>query len=403
MKAPSDPQGAASRDSDHVPPDRRVVQDIVSASTNSSPIGIDTVRIRVVQFKIEPSADFTIYEKAHHSTGETSDVPLWRQPNGDPVIGKRAALNTDLAQITVRSYDYMSVQSSLPKILYGDNVCPVSTPNEVEQALSELETHLRENGIGCRLKNCPVDRVDICRNVRTDAPISDFKESLRELDAPYLSARDNGYEGMKWDSNQGGSSEREITLYNKSKEAGLEKPNIQRLEYRLQRRRTVTSQIGDLSVTELCEDLTLIHSAFREIVEELFPQPPRHLRENGAEDPSKSAVSPPRQSDDGDQSGLQITSSDIRQVLAAIRSEKGSNCHSLSLTAWTLLWAIYPQPGQLWDAFKRAAGSEDGPSSGKYTIRRKKRETRSYAHLLDEELRTEGQRLVQLREKLLSS
>lgn len=402
MPAPRASQDAVSQDSDHVPPNRRVVQDIVSASTNASPIGLDTVRIGVEQFKVEPSAEFTIHGTARHSTGETSDVPLWRRPNGDPVIGTRAARNTDLAQITVRSYDYMSVQSSLPKILYGDNVCPVSAPNEVEQALRELETHLRENGIRCRLTHCPVHRVDIFRNVRTDAPIGDFKESLRELEAPYLSARDNGHEGMKWDSNQGGSSEREITLYDKSKEAGLETPNVQRLEYRLQSRRVVEAQVSDLSTTDLCEDLNLVRSAFREIVEELFPQPPQHLRENGAEDASNPGVSSPGQNDDGDESGLQITSSDIRPVLEAIRSEKGSNCHSLSLTAWTLLWAIYPQPEQLWDAFKRAAASEAGPTGGKYTVRDKERKTRDYAHLLDEDLKTEDQRLAQLREKLLA-
>jgi hypothetical protein len=139
----------------------------------------------------------------------------------------------------------MSLQSSLPKVLFAENVRPVSTPKEFGRALNELEAHLHKNGIRCRLTGCPIDRVDICRNVRTDAPIIDFKESLRELSAPYLSARDNGYEGMKWNSNQGGSSsQREITLYNKSQEADLEKPNIQRLEYRLQRRRTVISKSG---------------------------------------------------------------------------------------------------------------------------------------------------------------
>lgn len=389
-----------SQENDQRSSDRRVVKDIVSANTNKFPIGLDTIRIEVVEFDIEPTADFTIRESANHSTGETFDVPLWRQSSGGPVTGQRASLNTDLAQITVHSIDHMSVQSSIPKVLYGDNVRPVSTPEEFARALEELETHLRKHGVKCRLMDCPVVRVDICRNVRTNAPISDFKESLRELDVPYLGAHDNGHEGMKWTSNQGNStSQRHITLYNKSSEAGLEEPNIQRLEYRLQRSRVVKSQIGSLSTTELCEDLTRVQTVFRDIVEELFPEPPSHLEEKGAGYLSRSDASP---SIDEDDQSAQITSTDIRPVLAAIRSERGSRCHSLNHVAWTLLWVTYPNPDQLWEAFKQAADSEDGPSNGKYRVRDKAEEARDYACMLDEDLKTEVERLAQLREKLLS-
>ena len=400
MPNPAVPLKSSSQENEDGPLNRRVLQDIVYATTNASPIGLDTVRIHVKEFSIQPTAGFTIRESTEHSTGKSSDVLLWRQPSGDPVFGKRAFLNTDLAQITVLDADCMSVQSSLPKVLHGDNIRPVSTAAEFARALGELEDHLHEHGITCRLTACSLSRVDICRNVRTDAPISDFKESLRELDASYLSARDNGYEGMKWNSNQGGSwSQREITLYSKTREAGLEESNIQRLEYRLQRRSVVEDQIGTLTTADLCEDLTVVSSAFRDIVEELFPEPPSHLKEKGAGNLSRRDGSP---STDKDNQSAQITSSDIRPVLAAIRSDEGSRCHSLSRTAWTLLWVFCPYPDQLWTAFQRAAGSEDGPSGGKYRVRDKAKEARPYACMLDKNLKTEAERLAQLREKLLS-
>lgn len=382
--------------------DRRVLQDIVSNSTNSSSVGLDTVGIRVEEFDVESGSDFKIFETAEYSTGETSDVPLWRKPSGDPVEGKKAILSTGLTLVTVGSIDYMKVQSSLPKVLSGHNNIPVSTPEDISLALNKLEFHLEEQGIHCTLKDCPVDRVDICRNVRTDAPISDFEELLRDLQAPYLSARDSGYAGMKWDSKQSGySSEREITFYDKSSEAGLEIPNIQRLEYRLQRRRVVKSRVGELSTTDLCQDLAWMHDTFRDIVEDLFPEPPARPEESGPEDLDSQVSCPPNEVEEHAQSAPQITTSDLQTLLAAIRSEEGSGCHALSRLNWALLWLLHPKPQRLWEALKRAADSEDGPSGGKYAVRNKVQEARSYARMVDEGLKTEDERLERLKRKLL--
>lgn len=382
---------------------RGVVKDIVSDNTNSSNIGLDTVKIRVEDFSIASWSDIEPHQKYVYSTGETEGTPLWKEPNGDVVMGDKATLNTDLTQITVLGVDYMAVQSSLPKVLRQDNNIPASSPENISVALNKLESHLEEQGINCTLKDCPLDRVDVCRNVRTDTPISDFKESLRNLELPYLSSRDTGFEGMKWDSKQSGSSsQREITFYNKSSEAGLEMPNIQRLEYRLQRRRAVKSQIGELSTADLCQDLTWMRDAFRDVVEELFPEPQARLKKNGHEDPGSQSTAPLDGTSGNAQSTPKITTSDLKSLLAAIRSENGGRCHSLNRLIWVLPWLVHPKPEELWRALERAAESDVGPSGGKYSVRDKVQEARPHARIIDEDLKAEDERLARLRRKLLS-
>ncbi len=246
----------------------------------------------------------------------------------------------------------------------------------------------------------PVGRVDLCRNVRTDTPLADLEPLLKRLDAPYLQARDNGFDGVKWVSLQKGrSSEREVTFYNKSEEAGLKDPHIQRLEYRLQRKRVVDSKLGSYTTDDLCEDLGVVRSAFRLIVEELFPEPSA----DSDDEDSISEVATDASADDAceEENSGEITSDQIRQFLEEIRSEHGENCHALSRALWPLLLATHPDPDQLVDALERAAASEDGPTKGKYKVRRKTRQARRHARKLSEKLNTSEEQLLRLRSKLL--
>jgi len=378
-------------------PDGGGVQDIIPNNTNATPIGIDTVRIHLNDFAIDDTADFNIHEKSDYATGETQSVPLWESASGTVITGDRATLNMCLFQVTVRSVDFMSVQASLPKLLHGNNVRPATAPEHVQQALNALEDRLAQHGIECSLSGRPLSRVDICRNVRTDTPMADLKPLLKRLDAPYLQPRDNGHEGVKWASLQSRRSERAVTFYSKSKEADLPDPHVQRLEYRLQRKRTVQSKLGDCTTDDLCESLSAVRAAFREIVTELFPDP---LDSDDGDSGSSERKAP--SGDDPDKGSGQITSDQIRQLLREIRSEHGEDCHALSRALWPLLLAIHPNPDRLEKALERAAASEDGPSKGKYQVRRKTRQARPHVQALSEDLYVSNERLQRLRAKLLS-
>jgi hypothetical protein len=377
----------------------RGVQDIIPDNTSSSPIGIDTVRIHVDDFTVDNTAGFRIVENSDYSTGETESIPLWEASDGTVITGDKAVLNTPVFQVTVRGIHFMSVQASLPKLLRDDNLRPAATPGQVEKALTTLNRQLEERGIHCRLSSKPLGRIDICRNVCTDTPLADLEPFLKRLDAPYLGPRDNGHDGVKWVSLQGGgSSEREVTFYSKSEGADLPDPNIQRLEYRLQRKRAVQSKLGTCTTDDLCQSLSGVRSTFRGIVQELFPD------SNGGNsgDGSSGGAATPASSDNTSGDSSPITSSDIRDLLRKIRSEHGDNCHALSRAVWPLLLAIHPDPDHIADAVERAAASEDGPSGGKYQVRRKIREARVQAQELSDDLRTSGERLRALRAKLLS-
>lgn len=123
-------------------PDGGGVQDIIPNNTNVSPIGIDTVRVHLEDFAVENTADFSIHEQSDYSTGETQRVPLWTESDGTVIEGDCAVLNTPLFQVTVRGIDFMSVQTSLPKFLHGNNVRPATTPEDVQRALDTLEEQL---------------------------------------------------------------------------------------------------------------------------------------------------------------------------------------------------------------------------------------------------------------------
>lgn len=402
---------AASHD-----PDGRGVQDIIPNNTNVSPIGIDTVRIHLGDFAVGDTADFKVYNKSDYPTGETDSVPLWKASDGTPITGSKATLNTSTVQVTVRSVDFMSVQASLPKLLRGNNRRPAATPDECSRALTTLESQLEEQGIHCSLSGKPLGRVDICRNVRTEIPLADLEPHLKHLDAPYLEPRDNGYGGVKWVSLQSGrSSDREVTLYNKSGDAGLSDPNIQRLEYRLQRKRVVESKLDESTTADLTESLTSVRSAFRRIVTELFPKSDDgsgdgDSNESSSGDSSSGDISSgdggskqggAASNDTCGEPGL-ITSTQIRGLLRKIRSEHGDNCHALNRAMWPLLLATHPDPDHLADALERAAASEDGPTRGKYKVRKKAREARGLAQELSGGLTTSAERLKTLRAKLLS-
>jgi len=370
--------------------DRHVLQDVVSSTAGLSPIGVDTVRLLVEDFDLGKAPDLTLQEHTDLATGETQQSHLGTTEDDVTVRGSGAFSNTGLARVSLKDEDRLIVEASLPRVLNGNNLRPVSSTSQLSDALTKLEDHLEEHGLSCRLDGCPIYRLDVCRNVPTSAPISDYEHALSHQSVPYLTSRDHGHPGVKWVSSQGGttSSQREITFYSKSDEADLVTPRVQRFEYRLQRRRAVRRHVGDISTADLQKDFTPVRELFRGIVRDLFPTP----------DADSSRTRPK----DGRSPTAVPTADDLEPVIEEIRDEHGPNCHLLNRLAWVLLYALHGKPDRLLQMLQRVMASDAGPSNGKYQVQRKTREARRHAQHLDEGVATDRERLIQLRAKLLA-
>lgn len=377
------------------------VQGAFSHQTDVSPIGIDLVDILVSDFTAEAPPNLADQQETGLEPNPRFGGAAWPvEPDGEPLV------TTDLAQVAISRNDHLRIRASLPALLANRDVRPVSTPEDVERAFFKLENHLQEQGVQCTLENHPVGRVDICRNVRTETPISELKVLLEQrcvpIQSPLLSCRKTDNDGVKWTGmrRRGGGYDREITFCNRPQEPGADEQNIQRFTYRLQRRSAVSSTLGDLTTSDLCQSLAALRSTFRGAVARLFPAP---VAEENSERLDQSSDAPETQAEepaDANCGSPQTTVVQLRWLLARIRSGSRTNLDEFDRLTWPLLFAVYPDPDRLEEMLVLAAASKDGPIGGKYPAEDKIKAARRRAGQLGRNGKSPDPRVVQLGKKL---
>lgn len=233
------------------------------------PIGIDTACFLVEDFTIGKNAELTVRGHTNTGTGEVVSDPLYRSgKSGHLVEGKVATYNHNRFQVRIYGPTALSLQTNLPKVLRADNVWPVHTPAELDRATAQLETLLRRSGIEADVAGSTITRLDICRNFQTEGALSEYHPLFGELTFPHTDRTFYGNGNVQWKN-----GERQLQLYDKSKETSLDTSCIQRLEYRLTSARSVRRHVGTGTVEELRADFSAAQSAFKEAVETLIPEP----------------------------------------------------------------------------------------------------------------------------------
>lgn len=234
---------------------------------NLHPVGIDTARFLVEEFTVCPTAELTIDNPTNAGTGEVGRDPLYRSGNnGDIVEGKVAKYNHDSFQVRIYGPTALSLQVNLPKMLGRDNVLPVHTPSQFDRAITQLETLLRRSGIEANVAGSTITRLDICRNIRTESQLTDYRRLLEEITFPHTEQTFYGNGNARWRN-----GERQVQLYDKSEESGLGTNRIQRLEYRLTSARSIRRHVGPGEAAELRKDFSAVQSAFEAAVRTLIP------------------------------------------------------------------------------------------------------------------------------------
>jgi len=301
-------------------------QSAFSHQTDVSPIGIGLVDILVSDFTAEAPPNLADQQETKLEPNPRFGGTGWPvEPSSEPL------LTTDLAKVTISRNDHLRIRASLPGLLPDRDIRPVSTPEDVERAFVELENHLQEQGVRCTLENHPIGRIDICRNVRTETPISELKVLLEQrcvpIQAPHLSCRKTDNNGVRWTGmrRRGGGYDREITFCNRPKEVGTDEPNIQWFSYRLHQRIAVNSTLGDFKTGDLCQCLTPIRSTFRGAVARLFPVPPVEERPEAVDYNSDAHAPKDGEAAEANGGSPQTTVDQLRWLLARIRSGSRTN------------------------------------------------------------------------------
>lgn len=357
------------------------VQDCSSAASEShnancntqsyiSPIGIDTLHLRVRRFEVSKSAGLRLDRSVEMDTGEVKDELLYKiKESGEQVVGHRA-VEYDLPDVDVKIYghDTLILEITLPKMLAASNWCPVGTQDQFDAALEELDNRLRQYGITADLGSAQVCRIDLCRNAETEALLRAYDELIRRCHFPRT--EQSRYEdGGSWWKN----GSREVNLYAKG-EKERRNPRVQRLEYRLTRAQSVKAHVGVETVDDIRHNFEALRQAYRHAVQTLFPD----VESLAAE-------------------GASLSMLDAFIMLLIELQEETSTPHSFALM---VVGICYLQEKGLVDQFLDAL-KEVANRSAASRYRRKLDQLMPYADLLSERGRTATDMLEELRGKFL--
>ena len=250
---------------------------------------IDTVRLRLRGYEVEPSAALTVEPVPYEvRSGElvSEEALLWTA-NGADVRGKKAYFNSERFNFTLlpptSSGDLLApeasafVSFSLPKVLHGTNVEPLDRDGAAE-AFRLVEVGLAAAGVRTDLRQAFLSRVDLFRNVSAAEPFRCYAPLFDALEARRKQKRDYGSTFL-WHNTL-----REVCVYDKKAEleaAGFETQglpkNFLRFEYRCLKPRTVLEVVdcGGNTVGDLVRGYGAVRTSYRRaMANELFRATP---------------------------------------------------------------------------------------------------------------------------------
>jgi hypothetical protein len=129
-------------------------------------------------------------------------------------VSVKQTLNRSEARIAISGLaNVLSVESSLPKLVFGNNLQTLSDPKPALELLNEF---LRDyvDGPFPKVENMPFSRVDYCHNFSVGDLLPDYIRTLSQI--PFLKHRAaiDGYQGVEW----WGKNGRRIRAYDKYQE-----------------------------------------------------------------------------------------------------------------------------------------------------------------------------------------
>lgn len=203
---------------------------------------IDTLHIAipVKRYRIRPDNALNISESLNKSTGE--------------LTRKRYHNSNETCKTGLNVTDYgamLTISCSAPKLLYDTNLVEICDA-DLERFQDSVKSGLEKIGIESDLCGAYLTRVDTCRNVPIELPVSHYLHALQSCTIPYLSKSiihkgSHGVETLTFTNPH--RSMRDFQLYDKVQESGATHDgNILRLEYRNKVRKSVESEFHQKKV-----------------------------------------------------------------------------------------------------------------------------------------------------------
>lgn len=358
---------------------------ICNARHYATSIGIDTITVIIGSCTVSSETPLTVSERSDAATGETDNGPLYRiGGDGRLVEGTCAYYNGDDFQITIQGPDSLYVQASLPKLIRPDNIKPITGPDELRQCFSVLENKLEGIGIGADLLGGKISRIDICRNIVTDSPLSSYLRALQEVTFPRTDRHSWNGTNVQWDNTY-----RQLLFYDKGDREGLDTDRLQRFEYRLMKAKGVRQHVGPETPSELMSSFGATREAFRAAAEKLLPDP------SSMESPSTDPSSMERDAST-EREASELSRKGIEAVLTALEDHSTQVSDALHAIA---LRYLRGQGGL--DSFRRALREKKGRQAAR-RYREKFEKLGPVADLLSKKETTATQMKIELREKLLA-
>lgn len=242
---------------------------------------IDTLKVFTDDFEIRDNAQVFVQPATiDYETGEVRDFRLFRASNGQWVKGAKAFVNSPCYQLTIkpilngdvesesgRDNVKMFIQSSLPKVLKGENYYALNDAETVE-SVKEIERDLQDRGVGVNFGECSLSRLDAFRVAVADNPFQTYSPLFRLLNAKRKRMIDYGTTFL-WSNTQ-----RELCVYDKGEEmrnrgiTGGFPANSIRFEYRLLNSRVCKKETGARKVRDLVNNLDGIRDLYEKALTE---------------------------------------------------------------------------------------------------------------------------------------
>lgn len=248
----------------------RITSGVCNNGCYISPIGIDTIRLRLYDFEIADHSRFQVRIVYDGQSGQLRGRLPWAFPWGGALV-TRAVQNSNRVRLTIEHDPWRGrvavVECSLPRVRSGSHNFHTLTKAETKRALHSVNAALAFMGLSADLWTANLSRIDICRNVETAGPLPLYWPVFETRDGKRIrNKKDYGGTGFLWKNLC-----RELAVYDKIAQlsAGGHSVeglpcNVARFEYRLMSAKSVRRALGAASLSRLWKDYGAIGECFRE-------------------------------------------------------------------------------------------------------------------------------------------
>lgn len=231
--------------------------------------GIDTLKLRLLDYEIDSNANLTVQPVTQNLSGsnESNEDSILYKSDHLTIQGSKAYLNTDKYNLTL-SNKGLFLQFSAPKQLNESNVNLI-TAKELEAGIESVNKNLSENGIHTNLSNSLLSRYDVFRQPVMNEIFLRYVPVLAMLNGTRQNKRDYGTTYSFFNSNN------ETCFYDKGYEQSIDRKltnytNLVRAENRLLNSKAIKQRGYFQTCSDLCNNYDAISEVYQDRIQVIF-------------------------------------------------------------------------------------------------------------------------------------